>query len=58
MTPNSARFEDPAVYWLDCHRLMAVFKDRLGVRLVVWRGRLVMGLVLFLLNQLWMEARS
>lgn len=52
-------FEDPAVYWLDSHRLIAVFKDLLGVRMVVWRGRLVMGLVLFFpLNQLWMEVRS
>lgn len=38
---------------------MAVFRDLLGVSMVVWRGRLVMGLLLlFLLNQLWMEARS
>lgn len=52
-------FEDPAVYWLDSHRLIAVFKALFGVRIVVWRGRLVMGLVLFfLLNQLWMEVRS
>lgn len=52
-------FEDPAVYWLDSQRLIAVFKDLLGVRIVVWRGRLVMGLDLFfLLNQLWMEVRS
>lgn len=52
-------FEDPAVYRLDSHRLMAVFRDLLGVSMVVWSGRLVMGLLLlFLLNQLWMEARS
>lgn len=56
---ETVTLEDPAVYWLDSHRLMAVFKDLLGVRTVVWRGRLVMGLVLFFpLNQLWMEARS
>lgn len=52
-------FEDPAAYWLDSQRFIAVFKDLFGVRMVVWRGRLVMGLLLFfLLNQLWMEARS
>lgn len=57
--PTCVVFEDQAVYWLDSHRLIAVFKDLLGVRIVVWRGRLVMGLLLFfLLNQLWMAVRS
>lgn len=37
-----------AVYWLDFHRVIAIFSDLLGVRRVVCRGRFVMGLVLFL----------
>lgn len=52
-------FEDPDVYWLDFHREIAIFRDLLGVRMVVWRGRLVMGLLRFFpLSQLSMESRS
>lgn len=48
-----------AVYWLDCQRAIAIFRDLLGVTSVVSSGRLVIGLVLFFpLIQLSMDSRS
>lgn len=53
------KLQRAAVYWLDFHRVIAVFSDLFGVRSVVCRGRFVMGLVLFLpLIQLSMDSRS